>query len=153
MRIEIAKISEEGDKYEGEEPREVLELEKDKFIDPSGSIHYDLFVQRVSDQLVVKGILQVKFYLLCSRCAEFFSTTVVDSSFLRAYKLEEGTEVVDVTRDMREAVLLKIPPYPVCSAECHGLCRQCGMNLNKGICSCVPPEGPSPWDDLNRLKI
>lgn len=153
MRIEISKLSAEGDRYEGDEPKELLDLEGDRFIEPSGPVHYDFLAQEASRQLVVRGGLRVRLELMCSRCAEFFSTTVEDSSFLRAYEVKAGTEVVDIGGDMREALLLKIPAYPVCSPECRGLCPQCGQNLNKGLCSCRAPEKPSPWDDLNQLNL
>ncbi len=153
MLIEIPKVSPEGTRYEGEESQEFLELEEDRFVEPLGPVRYNVFAQVASNQLVVRGRVESALKLLCSRCAEYFSTTVADSSFLRAYELMAGTETVDISGDIREALLLKIPPYPVCSPDCRGLCPQCGKNLNQGLCSCRPPEGPSPWDDLNRLKL
>jgi len=153
VRIEIPKLSAEGEHLEGEEPKEVLELEEDRFMRPSGPLRYALFVQVATHQLVVKGRVGVEMDLMCSRCAEFFSTTAVDSSFLRAYELKAGTEVVDITGDFREAVLLNMASYPVCSPDCRGLCPQCGRNLNKGSCSCHAPERSSPWDGLDQLDL
>jgi uncharacterized protein len=78
---------------------------------------------------------------------------VEDSSFLRAYEISGDTEFVDLTEDIREAVLLAIPSFPVCSTSCKGLCPQCGANLNEGPCACRPPPDDNPWSGLENLSI
>jgi len=37
---------------------------------------------------------------------------------------------------MREQFYLALPMKPLCVEDCHGLCVQCGTNLNRGSCSC-----------------
>ena len=153
MKIMLARIPEEGSQYEGDEPASVLELEKDSFCQVAGDLHYDLNAQHVSGELVVRGTLAADFGLTCARCSEFFSTTVVDSDFLRAYSASEDTDYVDITEDMREDLLLHVPAFPVCGEECKGLCAQCGADLNKGTCDCVTGERPNPWSALDNLNL
>ena len=153
MKIWVARIPEEGSQYEGNDPAEILDLGEDPFIRVTGDVHYALHVQRLSDELVVRGALSVGMDLKCTRCTEFFSTTVVDSGFLRAYPASDDTDSVDITEDMRENLLLHIPGFPVCSEECKGLCTQCGADLNKDSCGCTAGDRPNPWSALDSLDL
>ena len=153
MIIHIQRIGPEGRAFEGEEPPETAELpDEEDLVRITGPIRYRLTAEVVSHELVLKGSIAAAAELACSRCAEFFSTSLEDSSFLRAYDLPEGTETVDVTDDLREAILLQLPNFPICSAACEGLCPQCGRNLNRGPCGCSPPEGDGRWGALDGLK-
>ena len=153
MIIDIPKISPEGSQYTGEEPPEILGLVDQKLLRVESPVRYDLFAQKISDELVVQGTLSVTLGVVCSRCTEFFSTTLEDSSFLRSYEAPEGLETVDLTDDIREDILLELPAYPVCKPDCKGLCPRCGKNLNTGPCSCRPPTLETPWGSLDGLKL
>ncbi|MBP7830964.1 MAG: DUF177 domain-containing protein [Kiritimatiellae bacterium] len=153
MQIALSKVPVDGGLYEEDVPAAVLELAGDAQIRPEGPISCRFTVQKVSGELVVSGRLSMPVTLQCGRCGCFFSTTVADSSFLRAYDAPEGTETVDLTPDIREDILLNLPAYPLCSPECKGLCTQCGHNLNEGPCGCKPPAvGPDKWSALDGLK-
>ena len=155
MLIEISKVPASGGIYEEEVPGTVLELDQDSHVRVEGPISCRFTVQKVSGELVVSGRVQVPVSLQCTRCACFFSTTLSDLSFLRAYDVPEGTETVDLTPDIREDILLNLPVFPLCSPGCRGLCPQCGKDLNQGACSCRPPnKGSRAWtalDGLNKL--
>ena len=153
MKILVARIPEEGSHYEGDEPGSILELENDKFARNPGAVRHRLYAQRVSDELVVRGELEVDVELRCARCSEFFSTTVGVSDFLRAYPAPEGTDSVDITDDSRDEILLHVPGFAVCAEECKGRCPQCGVNLNDGPCECEAEEGPSAWSALDGLDL
>ncbi|HBA83170.1 MAG TPA: hypothetical protein DCZ95_03655 [Verrucomicrobia bacterium] len=153
MIIEIPKVSAEGAQYTGEENPSILGLEDNQLVRVEGPIRYDFFVQIVSQELIVQGSLNVKLQVRCSKCAEFFSTTLADLSFLRAYEITGSTSSVDVTGDIREELLLDVPSFPVCSDACKGLCPQCGKNLNEGKCGCRPPSGNDGWSALDSLKL
>jgi uncharacterized protein len=153
MKIWVARIPEEGSHYEGEEPGSIMELENDPFIRNAGDVRYELYAQHISGELVVRGALSVDLNLKCTRCAEFFSTTVTDSDFLRAYTASKDVDSVDITEDMREDILLNVTDFPICSEECKGLCAQCGADLNKGACECEARERPDPWSALDNLDL
>ena len=153
IRIEDTQIGEEGFFVSGEEPGELLDLQHDPVARADGPIRYELTVEQAGPELVVRGQVEAPLQLRCSRCAQFFSTTVRVSSFLHAYELAENPECVDVSDDVREDLLLEIPGFPLCHADCKGLCAQCGQDLNEGTCGCPPPEGgPSPWSALDGLS-
>lgn len=153
MKIMVARIPEEGSQYEGDDPGSILEMENDPFSKVKGDVHYTLTAHQVSDELVVRGTLSVDLNLKCTRCSDFFSTTVVDSDFLRAYSASEDTDSVDITEDMREDLLLHVPGFPVCNEDCKGLCAQCGADLNKGSCGCTAGDRPNPWSTLDNLDL
>lgn len=58
-------------------------------------------------------------------------------------------ESVDLTEDVREAMILAFPVYPVCRSECKGLCDRCGKNLNEATCECAPPDD-NRWAALDQ---
>ena len=153
MKILLARIPEEGANYEGEDPGAIMQVENDPVVRNAGDVRYALYVQRVSGELVVRGTLAAELEMRCARCAEFFSTTVAVSDFLRAYPAPEGMDSVDITEDLREEILLHVPGFAVCSADCKGICPQCGADLNKGSCGCENEEGPTPWSALDDLSL
>lgn len=152
IRIETTQIGEDGVSVAGEEPGELLDLARDPVARDDGPLHYELTVEAAGQDLVVRGDIEAPLRLRCSRCAQFFSTTVRVSSFLHAYEWAEHPETLDVSADVREDVLLEIPGFPVCRDGCKGLCAQCGRDLNEGTCGCVSPEDAvSPWAALDGL--
>ena len=152
MIIQIHRIRPEGSLYEGVEPPSTVDLDEgEELVRITGPVSYRLTAALVSRELVLKGEVSAPAELVCSRCAGFFSTTLTDSSFLRAYDVPEGADAVDVTEDLREAILLQLPNFPICSAACEGLCPQCGKNLNEGPCGCEPPPRDGPWGVLDGL--
>ncbi|RKX37502.1 MAG: hypothetical protein DRP64_17075 [Verrucomicrobia bacterium] len=153
MKIMVARIPEEGSSYDGSDPGAVMGLAGDPFVKVEGDVQYTLQAQCISEELIVCGALSVDLGLKCTRCSEFFSTTVTDSDFLRAYSASREIDSVDITPDMREDLLLHIPAFPVCSEGCKGLCTQCGADLNKGSCDCEAGERPNPWSALDNLDL
>ena len=153
MIIEIAQIPEGGLAYTGQEPGSSLGLDADRLYRSIGPVEYRLFAERASGELVVHGDVHAALECTCSRCAEFFSTTIRDSSFLRAYEISDTADSVDMSPDLRDAVLLFLPAFPLCAPDCAGLCPQCGLNLNRGSCTCSPPDGDLRWDSLDALRL
>lgn len=68
------------------------------------------------------------------------------------YALEpEGSEL-DLSKAVREEMILAVNPYVVCEPECRGLCPKCGANLNEGACDCTDDEVDPRWAALRDLK-
>jgi uncharacterized protein len=153
MIIEIDKIPEQGMAFEGSEPAEVLALEPSAEFHMAGPLSYDLYAQLVDGMLIVRGTLSAEMKGCCARCTQIFSTTVSDSGFLRDYSDLQGMEEVDVTEDLREAIILNLPRFPLCDETCKGLCPQCGKDLNEGHCGCSGGKKGGAWDALNSLNL
>jgi len=92
----------------------------------------EAFIRKVGQELVVKADIRCPLSLTCARCLEEFPSVVATQSIL-SYKVQP-TDVVDITEDIRQEIILAYPMIPVCGAECKGLCRSCGQNLNVGAC-------------------
>jgi uncharacterized protein len=100
--------------------------------------------------------VQFTVELNCSRCLTTFNQKFSESlhldyvlgrdPFLSMEKVElksgdidrvyyTGPDI-DLTIGLREAIVLAIPPAPLCKKDCLGLCPICGKNLNKEKCNC-----------------
>lgn len=150
MIIDIYEVPKDGRAYEGEEPSDSINTEQGGMVRCTTPLHYDLFAHLVTDTLLVDGSLWVKSELQCSHCAESFEVEVREPVFHFDTELDEKTEQVDLTEDMREAIILRFPSYPVCRDDCQGLCPQCGINRNEAACQCSAPEDPR-WGALGSL--
>lgn len=151
MIIEISNVSAEGSVFEGEEDAALLDLTSADLYSPAGPIHYRLEAHLVGRRLVVRGMVEVPLSAICRRCGRSFSTIGRESCFLYEYKTREGQRDVDVTPDIREALLLRLEPHPLCAPACAGLCPHCGRDLNSGPCMCGPGESPAErrWSALD----
>ena len=152
MIVDISRLPEEGAMYEGDESCAELGFEDDGLVRFSEPVHYALHVSLVSDELVVKGEVSMNAAFACSRCSEFTPLFIEEPSFLQAIELDSETQSVDLTADVREAMLLLFPAYPLCSVECKGLCPQCGINYNEKSCKCKKPAD-GRWSTLNDLEL
>ena len=153
MIISVARIPEQGLKFKEEEPGEILGFGEGNEFRAAGPVSCDLYAQVVDEILIVRGTLSVPVEARCARCTQIFSTTVADSGFLRDFPGIQGTEEVDVTEDIREAIMLSLPRFPLCDEDCKGLCPHCGKDLNGGPCGCRAIEEGGSWGALNSLKL
>ena len=150
MIIDVARIPPEGARRRGEEELVLVNNGDDVLCGAGGPVSYDLQVQVVSARLLVQGSLRSRVTLPCSRCADAFALDVSEPAFCRDYEIPVGDESVNLTPDMREAILLRLPAYPVCRSACAGLCCHCGTNLNRQTCDCVAPADDR-WQALEGL--
>jgi uncharacterized protein len=150
--VDVARLDEGGEWYRGETSPDVLDFEASEILTPEGGIVYALNVQAVGTELLVRGELRLKLRCVCSRCADTFETEAVDPDFVRSMEINDATDFLDLTDEIREAIILALPGYPVCSETCRGLCMSCGANLNKTSCSCHESGSDSRWAALGALK-
>lgn len=123
-----------------------------------------VLVDRVAGGFLVEVSLRARVYGPCARCLseatlelevrqqEFVPTAKGgwEESDLSAFV--EGL-VVDLDGIAREALVLALPAQVVCSDTCKGLCPQCGQDLNRGSCACVPAETEDRWQKLKDLRL
>ena len=148
--VDVARLDEGGESFSGETAAGVLELGANTVCSPVGGIVYQIHVEQIGGELLARGRVSHRFQCTCSRCAEVFALDVVEPAFFADYPVAEGVEFVDLTPEMREAIILALPGYPVCREECKGLCARCGANLNCEACTCGPaPDGS--WAALDLL--
>ena len=107
------------------------------------------------DNVYVTADIETKIVVECGRCIVGFevdiSTTLellfsVGSGSPEDIEADEryyDGEILDISEDVRQLLVLEIPAWPLCSETCEGLCPQCGAELNIGACSCEPMDDAS----------
>ena len=148
--IDVARLDRDGEDFEGVLDDAVLDLH-DEFLRPFAGIRYRLSVQLAGHELLVRGVLEQDFEAVCSRCGADFDFTASVPDFLASFETDEKTEFADLTDELRQSIILALPTYPVCRADCHGVCPTCGKNLNEGLCTCVHEERDGRWGALDAL--
>lgn len=138
---------------EGSLPGEQLAVNDASELKSCGPIEYNLNVQLLGSEILIQGQVEVEVELPCARCTEFYSTKLRDSVFVRCFEISEVEDGFDIAAEVREAVLLDIPSFPLCSTNCKGFCSKCGKNLNVGSCDCVVDKGDDRWSQLDEFKI
>jgi uncharacterized protein len=166
MIIDIDRLPREGLKISRN-----FELLHDEIVEEDAifllPVHADISVNKVGEEVFVKGKIKTLLSFVCSRCLVPFEFPV-DSPFDLVYLPEEfevAKEELDgddlntsfyYSRkiDLKEVVLeqlnLTFPVKPLCSEACQGICPVCGKNINNGDCSCVTKASDSR---LEKLKI
>ena len=119
-----------------------------------GEVEASLGLDRTGDLVSVRGRVRSSARLECVRCLRSFElpltvdlTVVADRAGSRV-RLEEDLEAddymlfhdgreLDLSEQVREALLLELPITPHCREDCRGLCPRCGADLNQGACGCL----------------
>ena len=77
------------------------------------------------------------------------SGTVEDIDYLIGFDL-------DVDKLIYGEILVNWPMKVLCKEDCKGICKVCGMNLNKGDCNCqrteLDPRMAAIQDVFNKFK-
>lgn len=152
FEIFVARLDSDGDEYEGELDCSVLEMDDDRYARPFAGLRYRLFAQILGTELLVRGSLEQDFEADCARCGEEFDFTLEVPDFTYSTEIKERTEIVDLTDELRESIILELPMYPLCREDCKGVCQTCGKNLNEGDCSCEREAPESCWSALDALQ-
>jgi uncharacterized protein len=125
-----------------------------------------MVIHKDHDRFRLVGTVKTELELQCSRCLEPFKLPV-DREFDLRYlpggaaepkpdadddeiEVEDDDvamtfyrdEQIDLNELLREQFYLALPMKPLCSADCRGICPQCGTNRNTAPCDCNPQ-----WED------
>ena len=101
--------------------------------------------------VTLSGSVRCRYTAPCDRCSEICSDELCcDIDYVLVSALANNDEkdgfivVSDNKLDIDEVILsdliLNVPMKHLCSADCKGICPQCGANLNTGKCSCRTKE-------------
>lgn len=151
MRINLESIPEEGLKIEEQELSDILTVE-DKDIKFNVPVNVSVSANLVSGTLLVKGKLETKVSLTCSRCLKKFDKPLIGKDFSFDLDVKGQTEV-DITDNVREGIILLLPVKPLCKKDCRGICPKCGQNLNEKECGCDRSQEDIRWSELDKLKL
>lgn len=129
-----------------------------------------LNIQNTGLEYFCKGDVRAEVQLICARCAkEFVAELDDDVDFIirsdaqalteeeretddEEYVFYHGNDLrIDVTEQVRQALVLAVGLKPLCREDCRGLCPTCGVNWNDRTCDCAPVATDSRWDGLRNL--
>lgn len=151
MKINIHLVPEEGQQIDGEDPASILDVQDPGWNFEKPVVH-SMFAQLLNDALLVTGRVWTDGKVRCSRCLQEFSRRLEVTDFVFHHPLT-SQDIVDLTPEIRESILLEIPQKPLCRADCRGLCPVCGIDLNKQSCNCARDTTSVHWAGLDKLKL
>jgi len=125
-----------------------------------GPIRGRLGFDKANEQVTVRGRIQAQGNLECVRCLRAFEQPIESELLVYAdrsgtsrrdseedelerdqyMRFHDGREL-DLSDEVREALLLELPITPHCREDCRGLCPKCGADLNEGPCEHVIAVG------------
>lgn len=165
MHIKIDKLN-EGDNTLVFNRDEIIGSKVDEFT-ISEANDLSLNIQKNGDYLHIQGFNTVVFKSVCDRCAEDYKTEQIinidyyfhigeiitnNSDDIEIINLDENGGNLVFDEYYAESFILALPLKALCSAECKGLCHECGINLNHKQCNCADKEHIDPrWEKLTEL--
>ena len=170
MFIDIRELEQKSIRFEQALPVGVIlfdsEFEQQSPLTASGTV--ELHVS--TEELRVRGKLQVSLRMECDRCTEPFDKNIeeeFDLIYVPAPETSPGAEVAIGPNDshvgfyegpglelndiLQEQVLLALPLQRVCSEDCQGICPICGQNRNETECHCRTQLSDERWSALKNL--
>jgi uncharacterized protein len=127
-------------------------------------VQVEVDIEKRSPHYFLKSHVRAAARFVCDRCAKEFATSlfgetrsVFSSDEEMAARDEEihliaaDAKELDITADVRDALLLAIPMKLLCAEDCRGLCAGCGANLNEESCRCAAPPADPRWEALRKL--
>ena len=152
MEINIHHIPEEGLKIDSSLPADILEVVDGERITGTTPVICEMMASLSNTNLIVRGEATVILDCKCDRCLEKAEVPVHAEDI--CIVVEDSPDIVDLTNDIREDILLAFPQIYLCEEDCKGLCFSCGKNLNKEECQCdCEQENNSPWDTLDKIEF
>lgn len=155
--VNLQELEEKDRDLVGELPVEELEFDfEDNIIHFAQSLKYDLTAQLLPDSLLVRGRLSLVLDCNCVRCMKRFEHPLEfpDWACLIPTSGEDKAPIikacVDLTPYVREDMVLAFPQHPLCREDCPGLASKDSHVSEE---SSTDDKKPSPWDQLNRLKL
>jgi len=163
MKIKIGGLSEGVHQYRFQTPALAVGLGENF----PGDVIVDAELDMSGTQLMLRAEIQTSGRFVCDRCTREF-TSPVSTSYQMYYVTEgasfadidatelqvipPGSNIIDISDDVRQVSLLAVPLKLLCSEGCEGLCPYCGKNRNVETCTCVGPEEDSRWEALRALR-
>ena len=135
-----------------------LEIEASALAEPpegigsAGPVRLGLEFSIGGSRILLQGRARGAWTLSCGRC---LAEHRVDTSCELDETYPASEKTIDISEEVRQAVLLELPSRSLCRPDCRGLCAACGKNLNLGPCPCPCPAGPgeNPFSVLRRIRM
>ncbi len=162
MRIKISGLENGTYEYDFEADIDKIDLTEPLF----GKYSTNVVLNKFDDQIILEASTTAGANFICDRCGTEFKRTV-KSKYKMIYLLRsiEGAEeeiniaylppdtnIIDISKEVRDYMVLSIPMKRLCKEDCKGLCVKCGTDLNETQCDCNDNEIDDRWKALMELK-
>lgn len=117
-------------------------------------------VTKVGNRYLVRGKADAIVRLICDRCLETFDAEI-SAEICQRYSSdpnEKDEEIypirsheIDLEDVVTEAIVLSIPMKWLHDENCKGICKVCGVNLNKQSCHCETEEVDPRLEGLRNI--
>ncbi|MDQ6860038.1 MAG: DUF177 domain-containing protein [Verrucomicrobiota bacterium] len=155
MKLHLRQIPDEGLHLEGEEDCPLHDVENEE-ITCAGPLRYALDVGISEGSLWANGSLAQPVELTCVSCLRRFAHTIEVPAFALHTELG-GPEVIDITPQMREDLLLNLSAYPRCDREGDLVCPGPGeirtAQLTEVEKLAAEEKRKSDWGALDNLEL
>ena len=108
---------------------------------------------RENKRLLISGEVSMTVLIPCNRCLEDVVTDIhfnidkeltLDGAEINDGEIEDTDYLIgfnlDIDKLIYGEILVNWPMKVLCKEDCKGICKVCGMNLNKGNCDCQRTE-------------
>ncbi|MDD5006043.1 MAG: DUF177 domain-containing protein [Candidatus Omnitrophica bacterium] len=135
MKIDVLRLKEDKTEHfqESLTPAE-FDLDNSE-VKYKGNICLSTDATKEKQMLFTKTHFTATAEFICSRCLKEY-VSKIERDFNIDYPLVEAGQFIDVTKNIREEIILDYPIKFLCKPDCRGLCPKCGKDLNKEKCNC-----------------
>ncbi|MBI3319797.1 MAG: DUF177 domain-containing protein [Candidatus Omnitrophica bacterium] len=130
MKISVNRIPLEGMQEEAAYDPKTLDIERSD-VSLEQPLRVSAFITKAEHEVVVHARIRGVLQCSCARCLQSFESPL-HAEMTMSYEASP-TDVLDITDDVRQEILLAYPMIPLCGRDCKGLCPACGHNLNQEI--------------------
>lgn len=162
MKLKLSSFSEEKQIVKADLTCKQIGLKEVGLIDP---VKVEVKLAKNRSCLTVECDIAVATVFNCDRCLnDYKSIMETQTAFAIAsdYRMKSDSDdmifvskvedQVDISKNIRDAILLDYPMKKLCSQTCKGLCPGCGSNLNIDKCNCENEMIDPRWEKLKQIK-
>jgi uncharacterized protein len=163
MKIQVGSLSDGIHTYAFEAESSELAL-GDEF---TRQVEVEARLDKAGSQIYLTVAARSTGKFLCDRCAAEFTRELLSSYHMyyvwdasetdrfdpaEVQVISPSLNVIDISEDVRQTVLLSVPLKRLCGDNCKGLCPICGKNRTIELCDCRDELTDSRWDKLRALR-
>jgi uncharacterized protein len=157
VTVNLWHLEKRNQTLEGEISVAEMDMESfDELVQLPHPLRYQLEVEKLDSNLLVRGQLSILLACECARCLRPFEHRLDLSEWACHIPLvgEDAPPIledsVDLTPFLREDILLAVPQRPVCGSNCEGMVYP---QDKPGKTAAETNPISSPWAELNKLKL
>jgi uncharacterized protein len=114
-----------------------------------GRIGVQAEAKLISEDVMVEGEITSKIKLKCVRCLNEFEKSH-DAKFQQIYSIEG--EIIDISTEIRESLLIDLPMHPVCQPSCPGVVPNRTSQDNPSVFYSDELKSDPRWDKLKKIN-